>query len=86
MAKKTNPRNIPRTQEDVDRAYARGLKEGCDQSTVIIMSVLLDKFSFEEQSTELWSHIAKLSEEVLEGRVSVADLRTVLREEYNYDP
>lgn len=87
MPRKTaNPRRIPKTQADVDRAYDLGVKDGSDQATVILMSVLLDKFGAAPYLPELWAAIGKLSSEIAEGRVSVSDLRTVLREEYDYDP
>ena len=84
--KPTNPRRIPKTQEDVDRAYDLGVKDGSDRATVILMSVLLDKFGAAPYLPELWAAVSKLSQEIVEGRVSVSDLRTALREEYDYDP
>ena len=44
--------------------------------------VMADKFDFEEQMIPLWGEINKLSEAVLERRVSVADLKHTLLDEY----
>lgn len=87
MSRKTpNPNKIPKTQADVDRSYALGVQDGTNNATVIIMSVLLDKFGAADYLPDIWKAIGKLSEEVAEGRVSIPDLRTTLREEYDYDP
>ena len=80
---KTNPKKIPRTQADVDRAYEKGILDGSDLACVIMMSALLDKFNAAEYIPDIWEAFGKLSEEIKEGRVSLPDLRRVLREEYD---
>lgn len=82
---KPNPRRIPRTQADVDRAYTDGVKDGSHIASVIMMSALLDKFGLEDRIQEVWAAFEKLSLAVMERRATVADLRTVLREEYKMD-
>lgn len=82
---KPNPRRVPRTQADVDRAYTDGVKDGSHIASVIMMSALLDKFGLEDRIPEVWAAFEKLSLAVMERRVTVADLRTVLREEYKLD-
>lgn len=82
---KPNPRRIPRTQADVDRAYTDGVKDGSHIASVIMMSALLDKFGLEDRIPEVWAAFEKLSLAVMERRATVADLRTVLREEYKMD-
>lgn len=83
--KAPNPRKIPRTQADVDRARDNGIREGSHIASVIMMSALLDKFNAGDYMAEIWAAFEKLSKEVLERRVTVADLRTTLREEYDLD-
>ena len=84
MSKKSpNPKKIPRTQADVDRAYEKGILDGSDCACVIMMSALLDKFNAAEYIPDIWEAVGKLSEEIKEGRVSLPDLRRVLREEYD---
>ena len=82
---KPNPRRVPRTQADVDRAYTDGVKDGSHIASVIMMSALLDKFGLEDRIPEVWTAFEKLSLAVMERRATVADLRTVLREEYKLD-
>lgn len=82
---KPNPRRVPRTQADVDRAYTDGVKDGSHIASVIMMSALLDKFGLEDRIPEVWAAFEKLSLAVIERRATVADLRTVLREEYKLD-
>ena len=79
---KTNPKKIPRTQADVDRAYEKGILDGSDCACVIMMSALLDKLNAAEYLPDIWEAFGKLCEEIKEGRVSLPDLRRVLREEY----
>lgn len=42
-SKKTNPRNVPRTEADCKREYLRGIDDGVRLSRVIMLTVLLDK-------------------------------------------
>ena len=83
--KKTNPRRRPATGADVARSFNEGVVAGVSNACAIILTVLLDKFDFGEQIPEVWNEINKLSEEVKERRVSLADLRTVLREDYGIE-
>ena len=82
MGKKINPKRIPRTQADVDRAYNDGVTDGSHIASVIMMSALLDKFNLADKAHEIWAAFEKLSVEIIERRVTVSDLQTVLREEY----
>lgn len=79
---KVNPKRIPRTQADVDRAYNDGIKDGSHVASVIMVSALLDKFDAGDYIADVWSAFEKLSVEVIERRVTIPDLQTVLREEY----
>lgn len=83
---KTNPRRQPATQEDVDRAWKDGMLKGIDNAIIIFLTVLVDKFNGADHIADVWQEINKLSEEIKEGRVSFADLKTVLKEEYGIEP
>ena len=83
--KKPNPRKVPKTQADVDRAWDDGVVAGVKNASAIFLTVMSDKFDFAEQIPSVWAEINKLSEEIAERRVSVADLKRVLREEYKID-
>lgn len=82
MGKNTNPRNIPKTQADVDRAERKGIKAGIRHSSAIFLTVLCDKFDGRDYVADVWREIEKLSEEVDEHRVSLKDLEKVLEDEY----
>ena len=81
-SKKVNPRNIPRSQEDVDRAREEGVLTGVHYASAMFMNVLLDKFNADDYIVEVWQHINKLSEEVKEGRVKIPEIIQMLKEEY----
>ena len=85
MSNRPNPRKIPRTQADVDRAWEKGVLDGVSNASAIFLSVLCDKFNGGDYIGQVWEEINKLSEEVKERRVSVADLRRVLLDEYGVE-
>ena len=80
---KRNPRTIPKTQADVDKAFDRGVTAGVRKASAIFLTVLCDKFNGGDYIREVWDEITKLAEEVGERRVSVTDLERVLFDEYN---
>lgn len=80
--KKVNPKRKPVTQADVDKAYAKGTKDGCDLAMAIFLTVIVDKFDGKEYVPEIWEHCSKLSEEIKEHRVNLFDLVEVLETEY----
>lgn len=79
---KVNPRKIPRTQADCDRAWERGVLDGVSNATAMFLTVIVDKFNGADHVMSVWNEINKLSAEVKERRVSVADLKNTLKEEY----
>ena len=82
---KTNPRRRPASEEDVRRAWDDGVLAGVTNACAIFLTVLVDKFDGGLYIPDVWREINKLSEEIAERRVSVADLRAVLREEYGIE-
>lgn len=80
---KKNPRTIPKTQADVDKAFNRGVNAGVRNASAIFLTVLCDKFNGGDYIREVWAEIQKLAEEVAERRVSVTDLEKVLDDEYD---
>lgn len=83
--KRTNPRTQPATQADVNKAWKRGVLDGVSNASAIFLTVLVDKFNGADHVVDVWNEINKLSEEVKEGRVTFADLRHVLLEEYGIE-
>lgn len=82
---KVNPRRRPASQADVNRAWEQGVNDGVTHSTVIILTVLVDKFNGGGYIRDVWREVQKLSEEVGERRVSTTDLRRVLLDEYEIE-
>lgn len=80
---KTNPRRIPRTQADVDRAYDKGLTDGSVCALTVMLYVLKDKFGAEDaQLAEFSEKFNRTIEAMNDGYVTEADLKTVVKEEY----
>lgn len=82
---KTNPRNRPASQKDVDRAYSRGTKEGCNLAMAIFLTVLCDKFNGHDWIPQVWEECNRLSESIKEHRVNLFDLVSVLENEYGIE-
>ena len=80
---KVNPRRVPRTQADVDRALEQGKDAGITGALVIMLYCLKDKFDFsDEELHDFALAFNKTVEEIREKRISEADLKTVVKEEY----
>lgn len=81
---KTNPRNRPASQADIDRAKKQATDDAIHLSIAMFLFVLKDDFDFNaEQLNYAWERIDKLSEEVKEHRINLWDLVNVLRDEYD---
>ena len=79
---KVNPRRRPVTQEDVKKAAKSGVEQAVTSTQAIFFTILMDKEGWDkEKLQEFWRKIQNLADEILEGRVSIADLKRVLREE-----
>lgn len=81
--KRVNPRRRPATAADVKRAKDDAMGQATRLAMAIFLTVLVDKFGGADHIREIWAEVLKLSEEILEGRVSVADLADVLNQEYD---
>lgn len=82
---KINPRKIPRTQADVEKAYRRGEVDGTRAAMTILLYVLKDKFgSSDEDILQLTEAFRSATESIAGGYVSVADLRRVVKDEYDW--
>lgn len=80
---KINPRRRPATAADVNRAWEQGVLDGVTNACAIFMTVLVDKFDGGPHIPDVWREVNKLSEEIKENRVSIADLKHVLATEYD---
>lgn len=81
---KTNPRRRPATQADVNRAKKDAQGEAISLAMTIMFTALLDKEGFTQEDLQrLWREVNDLSDSIAQGYVSAADLRNVLRREYD---
>ena len=84
MAKKVNPRKIPKTQADVDRAYERGKTEGAKSSIIIMMYAMKDKFgATDAELAEFFNAITYTVESINKGYITEKELQTVMKEDYD---
>lgn len=82
MGKKTNPRNIPVTMADLNRAKKQATRDAIEFAWAIIFTVLRDKEEMEaEDLKRIWSEVNDVSESFAKGYVTIADLKRVLKEE-----
>ena len=80
--KKVNPRKRPATAADVKKAVKASVQETVSNTQAIFFTVLMDKEGYDkEKLRDFWKKVQNLSDEIIEGRVSISDLRCVLREE-----
>ena len=83
LMKKTNPRKRPASQADVVKAKKQATDEAVSLAMTIFLTVLKDKNGFSnEELQDTWANVENLSASIRDGYVSIYDLRTVLREEY----
>jgi len=81
---KTNPRRIPRTQADVDRAYERGREEGVNGALILFLYTMMDKFNAGDDELKQFADAFSYTVDSIEkGYVTEADLRKVVRDEYH---
>ena len=84
MANKTNPRRIPRTQADVERAYKAGMDVGTELCLTLVLFTLQDKFGAGDEELTKFSDAFHYTLDSLDkGYITEADLRKVLMDEYN---
>jgi hypothetical protein len=83
MSKRINPRRRPATAADVKRAKDDAMGQATRLAMAIFLTVLVDKFGGADHIKDVWDEVVKLSEEIIEGRVSVSDLADVLDKEYD---
>ena len=81
---KVNPRRRPATMADVNRAVAKATNDTLTASAAIFLTVLCDKENADAEIVQrVWQEMQELSQSIIDGYVSVSDLRDTLRKEYN---
>ena len=86
MSGKVNPRRRPVTMADVNRAVQRATNDALTASSCLFLSVLCDKEGADAEIIQrVWNEMQELSQSIIDGYVSVADLKDTLRKEYGVD-
>ena len=83
---KVNPRRRPATMADVNRAVEQATNDTLTASAAIFLTVLCDKEGADAEIIQrVWQEMQELSQSIIDGYVSVSDLRDTLRKEYGVD-
>ena len=83
---KVNPRRRPATMADVNRAVEQATNDALTASAAIFLTVLCDKENADAELIQrVWREMQELSQSIIDGYVSVADLKDTLRKEYGVD-
>ena len=81
--KKPNPRKIPRTQADVDKARKLGQSQGIELAMTIFFTAVLDKGHLPtEEIPKLWESVLYVSKSIIDGYVNIYENKRMLEEEY----
>lgn len=84
--KKPNPRKVPATQADVDKAKREGHNTGITLAMAIMFTAILDKgFVERERIPDLWNAVQYVSQSIIDGYVNVYDQLKMLEEEYGIE-
>lgn len=84
MAKKQNPRNIPRTQADVEKAHQNGMLFGTEFALNIVLYVLKDKHeASDENIMQLRDEFVYQIDSISKGYLKYTDVKRALQTEYD---
>ena len=84
MPNKQNPRKRPATMADVEKAKKAAHTEAVGYAMTIFFTVLFDKHeATKDELKQFWEEVGELSDSIAQGYVSVSDLRTTLRTQYD---
>lgn len=83
-AKKTNPRNRPASQADVDRARQRGQNEALEMVLYVVLYVLMDKHGAKrDEINHIRDDLMYAIDSIAKGYVKWTDIKQVMDEEYD---
>ena len=84
--KKINPRCIPRSQADVDRAYRRGQSETIEFACAVACVSLQDVFSPTEEQMRAFNRKFNVNvQSILDGSIKYRDVMDALSTEYGME-
>lgn len=79
----SNPRRLPRTQADVEKAYKRGMNDGLQGALTIMLYVMRDKFAAQDDQLESFADAFNYTvDSINRGYISTKDLQGVIKDEY----
>lgn len=81
MAKKTNPRRIPRTQKDVDDAFRYGTYKGSETALIILVHTICDMNVDDDFVDRLWEGYRYNVDSMHKGYMKLGDVRRTLEAE-----
>lgn len=82
MRKKTNPRRVPVTRADVERAHLAGRLEGIQFAGAVFFTALADKEGYDNDALQrAWRAGEDISDSIAQGYINFTDLLRTLREE-----
>lgn len=77
---KINPRRIPVSKADIDKAKNKAADEAIERAWSIFFTVLRDKEGYDLEGLQrVWNHVINLSDSVVKGYASIADLKHILK-------
>lgn len=83
MAKKTNPKKIPRSQRDVDDAYEIGICKGVEATAILMVLGMYDCGVDPDLADRIVNKFVGNVDGLYEGRIKLYDVKTALEEEYS---
>jgi len=84
--KKTNPKKVPRTQADVDRAFDEGLGKGAEIMLYIMTFILVNDWNASDEHLDsIAKRTSQYFREIQSGELKFKDIVTTMKEEYNLE-
>lgn len=82
---RTNPRRKPASQADVERARLEGQAEGARYMAGALFMALTDTVAASDDDFQtIWNRAMKIHQEVIERRITWADIMRTLKEERGF--
>lgn len=72
----------PITQAQLNKVKREVAAQAVTDAMALFLTVLVDKFNGEDYVKDVWREVNNLSDSVIQGYVSIHDLREVLYKEY----
>ena len=83
---KVNPRRIPKTQADVERAYSLGRDDGTKGALTIMLYTLKDKYGWDDMRLQGFSEMFNYTvDSISRGYITESDLKSVIKVEYGLE-